>query len=157
MIFDKIENSGIYENISPLIKKAFEYLKQTDFSAMENGKHLVEGDDLFAVVQEYDTKNDSDAKLEAHRKYIDVQYIISGEELIGVRPLIAQTPCKEYDAENDYALYDDTCSFVKMSPQQFAVLFPHDLHKPGISPRDPLGKVDSSIKVKKVVIKVRAL
>ena len=148
MIFDKIDNSAIYENISPLIKRAFEYLKQTDFSGMENGKHIVDGDNLFAVLQEYDTKNDVDAKLEAHRKYIDVQYIISGEELIGVRPLINQVHCKEYDAENDYALYDDTCSFVKISPGQFAVLFPQDLHKPGI-------KVDSSIKVKKVVMKVK--
>jgi YhcH/YjgK/YiaL family protein len=149
MIFDKIENSAIYENISPFIKKAFEYLKQTDFSKLENGKHVVDGDNLFAILQEYDTKNDADAKLEAHRKYIDVQYIISGEELIGVRPLINQAPCKEYDDENDYALYDDTCSFVKISPGQFAVLFPQDWHKPGI-------KVDKSIKVKKVVMKVRA-
>jgi YhcH/YjgK/YiaL family protein len=150
MIFDKIENSAIYENVSPLIKKAFEYLKQTDFSKMENGKHIIDGDTLFAILQEYDTKNDTDAKLEAHRKYIDVQYVISGEELIGVRPLIYQKPCKEYDTENDYALYDDTCSFVKINSGQFAVLFPQDLHKPGI-------KVDNSVKVKKVVIKVRAL
>src|SRR5580704_4265576 len=98
MIFDKIENYAIYENISPLIKKAFEYLKQTDFSGMENGKYVVDGDDVFAILQEYDTKNDAHAKLEAHRKYIDVQYIISGEEFIGVRPLINQAPCKEYDA-----------------------------------------------------------
>lgn len=150
MIFDKIENSAIYENISPLIKKAFEYLKQTDFSKMENGKHILDGDDVFAIVQEYDTKNDADAKLEAHRKYIDVQYIISGEELIGVRPLINQAPCKEYDVGNDYALYDDTCSFVKIEPGQFAVLFPQDLHKPCI-------KVDGFIKVKKVVMKVKVL
>jgi YhcH/YjgK/YiaL family protein len=148
MIFDKIENSHIYENISPFIKRAFEYLKQTDFSKMENGKHIVDGDNIFAIVQEYDTKNDADAKLEAHRKYIDVQYIISGEELIGVCPLIDQTPCKEYDAENDYALYDDTCSFVRIAHKQFAVFFPQDLHKPGI-------KVNASVKVKKVVMKVR--
>jgi YhcH/YjgK/YiaL family protein len=150
MIFDKIENSVIYENISPLIKKAFDYLKQTDFSKMENGKHTVDGENLFAMLQEYDTKNDGDAKLEAHRKYIDMQYVIWGEELIGVCPLIDQTPCKDYDAENDYALYDDTCSFVKINPRQFAVLFPQDLHKPGI-------KVDGSIKVKKVVMKVRVV
>jgi len=150
MIFDKIENSAIYEKVSPLLKKAFEYLKQTDFSKMELGKHLVEGDDLFAVLQEYDTKNDTDAKLEAHREYMDVQYIISGEELIGVCPLINQTPCKEYNAENDYALYDDTCSFFKITSKQFAVLFPQDLHKPGM-------KVDKSSKVKKVVMKVKIL
>jgi len=135
MIFDKIE-------------KAFEYLKQTDFSKLEAGKYVVDGDNLFAMVQEYDTKNDADCKLEAHKKYIDVQYVVSGEELIGVRPLINQTPSKEYDAENDYALYDDTCSFIKVSPTQFAVLFPQDLHKPGI-------KINTSAKVKKVVMKVR--
>lgn len=148
MIFDKIENSAIYESVSPLIKRALEYLKQTDFTIMENGKHLVEGEDLFAVVQEYDTKNDADAKLEAHRKYIDVQYVVSGEELIGVQPLINQVPCREYDTENDYALYDDACSFVKVTATQFAVLFPQDLHKPGI-------KVNGSAKVKKVVMKVK--
>ena len=76
-----------------------------------------------------------------------MQYIISGEELIGIKPLSSQTPYKEYDTENDYALYDDTCSFVEINPGQFAVLFPEDLHKPGI-------KVDASAKVKKVVMKV---
>jgi YhcH/YjgK/YiaL family protein len=148
MIFDKIENSPLYENINPLIKRAFEYLKQTDFSRLENGKHDIEGDNLFAILQEYETMNDADAKLEAHRKYIDVHYIISGEELIGVKPLINQAPFKEYDAEEDYALYDDTCSFIKVSPMQFAVLFPGDLHKPCI-------KVEAAAKVKKVVMKVR--
>lgn len=148
MIFDKIENAHLYENISPLLKKAFTYIKQTDFTKLENGKHDIEEDNLFAIVQEYETKNDADAKLEAHKKYIDIQYIISGEELIGVTPLINQIPCKEYDTENDYALYDDTSSFVKITPKQFAVLFPDDLHKPGI-------KINTSGKVKKVVIKVR--
>ena len=148
MIFDKIENAALYENVSPLLKKAFAYIKQTDFSKLENGKHIIEEDNLFAIVQEYETKNDADSKLEAHKKYIDVQYIISGEELIGITPLINQKPCKEYDVENDYALYDDTCSFVKIIPTQFAVLFPDDLHKPGI-------KINVSGKVKKVVIKVK--
>jgi YhcH/YjgK/YiaL family protein len=148
MIFDKIENAALYENISPLLKKAFTYIKQTDFSKLENGKHIIEEDNLFAIVQEYETKNDADCKLEAHKKYIDVQYIISGEEHIGVTPLINQKPCKEYDAENDYALYDDVSSFIKIIQTQFAVLFPDDLHKPGI-------KINVSGKVKKVVMKVR--
>jgi len=131
-----------------LLKKAFDYIKQTDFSKLEAGKYVVDGDNLFAMVQEYDTKNDADCKLEAHKKYIDVQYVVSGEELIGIQPLINQTPSKEYDAENDYALYDDTCSFIKVAATQFAVLFPQDLHKPGI-------KITTSGKVKKVVMKVR--
>ena len=131
MIFDKIENAKLYEAINPLIAKALDYIKKTDFSKLENGKHVINGDTLFAILQEYETKNDCDSKLEAHRKYIDVQYVISGEELIGVTPLINQPPCKEYDEENDYALYDYTCSFIKVLPEQFAILFPEDLHKPG--------------------------
>lgn len=150
MIFDKIENSVIYENISPLIKRAFDYLRQTDFSGMEKGQYNIDGDEIYAILQEYDTKNDADAKLEAHRNYIDVQYIISGEELIGVHPLTNQTPYKEYDAENDFALYDDACSYIKVNPGQFAILFPQDLHKPGI-------KVGGSTKIKKALIKVRVL
>ena len=147
MIFDKIENSVLYENINPLLKKAFMYIKQTDFSKLAHGKYVIEEDNLFAIVQEYETKNDADAKLEAHKKYIDLQYIISGEELIGTIPLINQMPSKEYDIDNDYTLYD-TCSFVKITQTQFAVLFPEDLHKPGI-------KINVPSKVKKVVMKVK--
>jgi YhcH/YjgK/YiaL family protein len=148
MIFDKIENCKLYENISPLINKAFDYIKTTDFSKIEIGKHSIEGDDLFAIVQEYDTKNDSDAKLEAHKKYIDVQYIISGEEMIGVEPLLNQKQFREYDSENDYALYDNSCSFIKIAETQFMILFPQDLHKPGI-------KIKEVARIKKVVVKVK--
>jgi YhcH/YjgK/YiaL family protein len=148
MIFDKIENCKLYENISPLINKAFDYIKTTDFSKIEIGKHSIEGDDLFAIVQEYETKNDFDAKLEAHQKYIDVQYIISGEEMIGVEPLLEQKQFREYDSENDYALYDDNCSFIKIAEKQFMILFPQDLHKPGI-------KINTVAPVRKVVVKVK--
>jgi YhcH/YjgK/YiaL family protein len=148
MIFDKIENSELYENISPLIKKAFDYIKTTDFSKIENGKHSIEQDDLFAIVQDYETKNDFDVKLEAHKKYIDLQYIISGEEMIGIEPLLHQKPFKEYDSENDYSLYDDTCSFIKITETQFMILFPQDLHKPGI-------RIKDVARIKKVVIKVK--
>lgn len=147
MILDTLENSGLYESINPLFRKAFAYLKETDFFALENGKYFVEGEALFAIVQEYETKSDADAKLEAHKKYIDVQYVVSGEELIGLSSLQGQAPCKEYDAENDYALYDEPCSFIKLSKGQFAILFPQDLHKPGI-------KISTPEKVKKVVMKV---
>jgi YhcH/YjgK/YiaL family protein len=150
MIFDKIENSAIYENINPFIKIAFDYLKQTNFSLIDIGKHIVDGDNIFAIVQEYETRNNEDVKLEAHKKYIDVQYVVSGEEFIGVCPLIRQIPVKVYDVDNDYALYEDSCSFIKIKPKQFAILFPQDLHKPGI-------KINTPIKVRKVVVKVRTL
>lgn len=150
MIADTINNSELYKNLSPLIKKGFDYIKQTDFSKMELGKYLIEGDALFALFQEYETKDINDCKLEAHKKYIDIQFILSGRELIGVTPLTDQLPSKEYNADDDYALYDNiSSSMIKLESGDFAIFFPTDLHMPCL-------KIDNrSEKVKKVVIKVK--
>ena len=102
MIFDKIENSNLYENINPRIKKAFQFIKETDFSNLDLGKHVIDGEDVFAILMEYETKPASDCKLEAHKKYMDVQYIISGSENIGYAPLTSQKPSKIYDDKDDY-------------------------------------------------------
>lgn len=148
MISDTIENSGLYR-LGPLIEKAFEYIKKTDFSKLESGKHVIEGDSLFALLMEYDTKNIKDCKLEAHRKYIDVQYIISGSELIGVTPLIDQMPTVDYDENNDLAFYDNNASsMIRLETGHFAIFFPTDTHMPCLQINE---KID---KVKKVVIKV---
>ena len=148
MIFDKLHNSRLYENISPLMKKAFTFLKETDLNKLEPGKHIIDGDDLFAIVMEYDTKDAAGGLLEAHRRYIDVQYMVSGKELMGVAQLSAQVPEKEYDEKDDYVLFKDDMSFVKVESGQFTVFFPNDLHLPCI-------KVNEAEKVRKVVVKVR--
>ena len=148
MIFDKIENSALYENINPRIKKAFDYIKKTDFNKLELGKHAIENEDVFAILMEYETKNANDCKLEAHKKYIDVQYIISGTENIGHTPLISQAPSKGYDDKDDYALYDNNCTLIKVEPGQFAIFFPEDLHMPGV-------KNEAILKIRKVVVKVK--
>lgn len=148
MIFDKIENSGLYENIDSKIKKAFDYIKKTDFNKLELGKHVIDEENVFAILMEYETKNASDCKLEVHKKYIDVQYVISGNENIGHIPLTTQIPSKVYDDKDDYALYDNVCSLIKVEPRQFAIFYPSDLHMPGV-------KTDAIMKVKKVVVKVR--
>jgi YhcH/YjgK/YiaL family protein len=148
MIIDKIENSGLYLNLSKRIAKAFKYVDSTDFSRIEPGRYEIEDDNIFAMVNEYETKNVSDCILEAHRKFIDIQYICSGVELIGVAPLVNQIPTKEYDETKDCAFFNEETSFVKMTGGMFAIFFPDDLHMPGV-------KTDSISKVKKVVIKVR--
>ena len=148
MIIDKIENSGLYLNLSKRIAKAFKYVDSTDFSRIEPGRYEIEDDNIFAIVNEYETKNVNDCVLEAHRKFIDIQYICSGVELIGVAPLVNQIPTKEYDETKDCAFFNEETSFVKMTGGMFAIFFPDDLHMPGV-------KTDSISKVKKVVIKVR--
>lgn len=147
MVIDKIENSGLYENLSPRIKKAFDYIKKTNFNQMEMGKHLIEGETIFCKLMEYETKDVKDCNLEAHHKYIDVQYIISGKEFIGITTLISQKPITNYDEKDDYTFYQGPSSLVLLEAGQFAVFFPDDVHMPAI-------KTDAPAKLKKAVIKV---
>jgi hypothetical protein len=67
--------------------KAFNFLKSNDLPGLEIKRYDIDGDNLFAPVSEYMTKNEEDAKYEAHQKYIDIQYVVSGKELIGVAPI----------------------------------------------------------------------
>ena len=92
MVIDKIENSKLYVSLSEKIAKAFAYINKTDLSQLALGKYEIDNNDIFAFVQEYDTKDKSECKLEGHSKYIDIQYIISGVELIGVTSLTNQIP-----------------------------------------------------------------
>jgi len=148
MIIDKIENSHLYKNIGERINKSFEYIKATDLKTLPAGKYPIDGESIFALVSEYKTKPESEGKLEAHKKYIDVQYVISGEELMGYVPFGNQQILEPYKEENDIVFFTGDKSFTKVSVGMFAIFFPEDVHMPGIS----TGKISD---VKKLVIKVR--
>lgn len=148
MIIDKLSNSHLYSSLGERITKALTYLKQTDFAHMELGKYEIEDDKIFALVNEYNTKDESDGKLEAHKKYIDVQFVVIGSELMGYSPLQNQKVINEYNEQNDITFFEGERSFTKVDEGMFAIFFPTDLHMPGI-------KVQKSEYVKKVVIKVK--
>jgi len=148
MIIDKIENSHLYKNIGERINKSFEYIKATDLKTLPAAKYPIDGESIFALVSEYKTKPESEGKLEAHKKYIDVQYVISGEELMGYVPFGNQQILEPYKEENDIVFFTGDKSFTKVSVGMFAIFFPEDVHMPGIS----TGKISD---VKKLVIKVR--
>lgn len=148
MVIDKIENYSRYKNISKRLAMAFEYITTTDFTKIAPGKYDVDGDAIFAIVQEYDTKEEADCNLEGHFKYIDIQYIVTGEEIISVVPLTNQVPFTK-DVEKDYAFYDCATSPIIISAGMFTIFFQDDLHKPCM-------KSGSVSKVKKVVMKVLA-
>jgi YhcH/YjgK/YiaL family protein len=148
MIIDKIENAHLYEGISERIKKSFDYIRQTDLKTIKSGKYEIDGENIFALISEYKTKSEQEGKLEAHRKYIDVQYVISGEEKMGYVPLNGQQILEPYKEENDIVFFKGDKSFTKVSEGMFAIFFPEDVHMPGIS----TGKI---LDVKKLVIKVR--
>ncbi|MBN8703972.1 MAG: YhcH/YjgK/YiaL family protein [Bacteroidetes bacterium] len=148
MIVDKLENITIYNGLGDRFKKAFEYLTKTNFKELENGKYSIEEDTIFAIVMEYATKDANECKLEAHKKYADIQYIIEGEEQIGVAILKNQIPTTAYNSEKDCAFYTAPISLIKLETGLFAIFMPHDIHMPGI-------QVNESKSLKKVVVKVK--
>ncbi|MCW8802970.1 MAG: YhcH/YjgK/YiaL family protein [Ignavibacteriaceae bacterium] len=148
MIIDKIENAKIYYDLSDRIKKSFDYITQTDLKELQPGKYEIEGENIFALISEYETKTKSEGKLEAHRKYIDVQYVISGEELMGSAPLVNQKILELYKEGNDIIFFTGDKSFTKVSAGMFVIFFPEDVHMPGIC-------VENKTRVKKLVIKVK--
>jgi len=78
MILDRLENINYYKNLDENLTLGLEYLRDTDFSKLEMGKYEIKGDEVFAILQSYDTKEEVDCKLEAHKKYVDIQYMVSG-------------------------------------------------------------------------------
>ena len=148
MIIDKLSNSHLYSGLGDGINKAFAYLNETDFSKIELGKYEIDGENIFALVNEYNTKDEIEGKLEAHKKYIDVQFVAKGSELMGFVPLENQKIIVEYNEQNDITFFEGAKSFTQVDEGMFAIFFPTDVHLPGI-------KVNESIYVKKVVIKVK--
>jgi YhcH/YjgK/YiaL family protein len=128
--------------------KAFKYLSETKLEELAPGKIELDGENLFVVVQKYIPKNLDDIMIEAHMKYADIQYIISGSERIGFVPIEQTTTTIPYDAEKDvmYVRSDDLC-FSEATPEVFFIFLPNDAHCPGI-------KLNSCTEVHKIVIKV---
>jgi YhcH/YjgK/YiaL family protein len=130
--------------------KAFIFLKENDLSALEIRRYDIDDDNIYAPVSEYLTKNEEDARYEAHRKYIDIQYVISGSEMIGIAPLSQkQETLEPYSAENDIEFFTVTGDENRLAtPDRFFIFFPEDAHRPGL-------KVDTNSMVKKIVVKVK--
>jgi biofilm protein TabA len=150
MILDTLDQCSTYEAISPRLVKAFNFLRQmTDQFPV--GRHEIDGDDVYAMVQSFATTAVETRKYEAHRKYIDVQYLISGREVIYWAPLPLLTEVlMPFDEKQDAALYGLVPEGVPvpMRPGQFMILFPEDGHIPGCIH-------DSVCDLYKVVVKVR--
>jgi YhcH/YjgK/YiaL family protein len=149
MIIDSLDNVKHYRNLNERIKKGLEFIEEIDFSTIEPGRYNIDGDDIFALVQEYNTKEPMDAKPEAHERYIDIQYVDKGAELMGYAPLENQEILIPYNPEKDLVFYKADTSLIKVEEGMFAIFFPNDIHAPGI-------KIEESKAVKKVVIKVLA-
>jgi YhcH/YjgK/YiaL family protein len=130
--------------------KAFLFLRDHDLSALELKKYEIDGANLYAPLSEYMSKDEENARYEAHRKYIDIQYVVSGKELIGIAPVSQQKEILEpYNEEKDimFVTVNKVTNYVAL-PDRFFIFFPDDLHRPGL-------KDGENSPVRKAVVKVK--
>ncbi len=151
MIFDSLKNCEQYYSIHPAFKPAFDFIKKAVEENLEVGKYELDGKSLYASVQEYTTKLSPDGKFEGHNNYIDIQFIISGKELMEVGEIDKFTAKTEYNDVKDVTFYHDLDSVTQgiVADGEFGIFFPNDIHKPGMS----VSNVQSN--VKKIVVKVK--
>ena len=136
--------------LPPALHRALNYLKSTDFSKVQPGKFAIDGDKLHGMLNEYQSEPKEKRRLEAHRKYIDVQYMVSGEETIGYGRLTDDLIVLEDKlAEKDAIFFQEVSNEtdIVMTPGMYAIFFPWDVHRPNCAAGSPGA-------VRKVVLKV---
>jgi biofilm protein TabA len=101
------------------------------------GRHEIDGERLIALVQEYTTRPVDECAWEAHRKYIDVQFVVRGSERMGHGARSSLVPRQAYDAERDVSLFEPGAAFVTVGPGSYAISGPEDVHAPGGAVREP--------------------
>ena len=152
MIFGHIDNVDKEGVLYPeIIKKGLAYLRDTDFSKMEDGKHKVDGDSMVAILSEYSPDVRENRKAETHNKHIDIQYIVSGEEIMGFASLSDGTENADgYLSEKDATFYKSVANEIDIKVLQgmYAVFYPWDIHRPGCLSQP-------GVKVRKVVLKLK--
>jgi len=149
MILSSIEQLKKYGHLHPGLVKAGEFLARKDLHVLSEGRHKIEGDALFALVSNNEGKGREKARLEDHRKYIDVQFCLSGKDVIGIRPL---QECKKvsvpYDETKDILFFEDPVrEWITIEGDKCAVFFPEDAHAP-LAGTGPCKKIVLKIKVK---------
>lgn len=146
MIIDTLSNAPLYRGLSPRIALAFDYLRDTDLRGTATGTFEIDGRLVYAMVQEYDTLERTRGAWEAHRQFIDLQYVVSGRERIGYAHVGRLIPgC--YDQARDFLPLDGEGDFLALGPGDFMLLFPEDAHMPRIA-------VAAPGLVRKVVVKI---
>ncbi|OBT06846.1 hypothetical protein A9267_13215 [Shewanella sp. UCD-FRSSP16_17] len=152
MVVDSLAHHSLYHGLSPRLAKALTHLAETDFTQVEVGTYPLDGKDIFVIVNDYLTQPKETEPFEVHQQYIDVQFVVSGEEEFGYLPLANQTLLAPYHQEHDFTEFDyesnkEDAAFIPLKAGMFALFFPGDMHMPGT--------LDTEVPVRKVVIKVK--
>lgn len=147
MILDNIKNAHLYYNLSEGISKGLKYLQETDLASLEPGKYEIDGSKVYAAVSSYDSKPVDQGKWEAHKNYIDIQYIVSGVEKMGFAHISECEACTDYNDAKDVQFYKANGDLFVVKAGYFVIFAPEDVHMPNIAAAEPTS-------MKKVVVKV---
>ena len=152
MIYDNMKNCELYYGAHKYFKEAFEFITKAVSEDLPVGKYEINGKELYASVQEYNAKNPEDARSEGHREYIDIQYMISGVEAMEVFDISKGVLKSEYNDVKDVEFYENcpAPATVVVGAGEYAVFFPHDIHRPAMAYNG------ENTLVKKIVVKVKA-
>ncbi len=147
MVLDKLANASRYTCMHPLFAQAFKFLHETNLATIKTGMHEIEGKKLFAIVSEAAGVTKDEYKLEVHRKYIDIQYVISGTDHMGWKDLArCAEPNDTYTEERDAAFFPDkTDNWFDVPAGSFTIFYPDDAHA---------AMVTGERVVRKVVLKI---
>lgn len=151
MIFDKMENISDYFEELPLLRKVDEFIARFNNKKLADGTYEIDGKSVFAMVQSYRTKQQTQEMMfEAHKKYIDLQYIVNGIEKIRWARLDTLDMVEEkYSSGGDIAFYEGDAMFdFTLTKGAFLLLYPEDAHLPGLS-------AQKDINVRKIVFKIQ--
>jgi len=146
MILSALSQAARYAALHPLFQRAFDYMHDTDLNVLAPGRYPIVGDDLFAIVEHVPSKAQEMARLEAHRRYIDIQLVLEGDEQMGWKPLAdCLNPVSEYSEEKDIHFFHDApASWIAVPEDHFCIFFPEDAHAPLVG----------SGQIRKVIFKV---
>lgn len=135
VILDTLDDAPRYASLHPRFAAAFSFLRQPGIETLAPGRHPIEGETLFAIVSREKGRTRAEARLESHRRYIDIQYVVTGTDEMGWKPTAAcARPDGDYNPERDIRFYDDPVeAWVLTPPGRFCIFFPEDAHAPLVS------------------------
>ncbi len=135
MILDTLEHAETYFKLHPRFEEAFKFLRRPDLAGLDAAAHPIDKKEVYALIQNNAGKEKKDARLEAHRSYIDIQFLIAGSEQIGWKPREDCTDVAQaYEGGRDIEFFGDTPqTYMQLKPGMFAIFFPGDAHAPMIS------------------------
>lgn len=147
MITDKLRNASLYCGYHTEFKKAFDFLLG-DTDKLDIGKYEIDGNKVYALVQKCETRPEGNGSFEAHKKYIDIQYIVKSSEAFKYAHVDTLIPKTDYDDNKDAQRFLGDGSIITLTEGDFIVFFPEDAHLCCISPDGGIGTSE------KIVIKV---